>query len=367
MSFRWGWSCSFCPTLASYSEDSARQVNPLFPHEGANLASILQFYSPLTVKERITLSHTIAQAFWQLYASDLMQAVWTNENIWFMHEHKTDDEGEPVGDLPNELPLDAYVIFNFGDIPNAVEESRNSEHWKHPRPLPHKFPHVLALGVLLLEIGLGKPVGKQEIRSLSNRNHVVRVLSTVKKHLEELRLAEWNGFTLHQKYFISAIEYCKDYIELAHSQQPDQRTRVDSRSPSDILSGISKRKDMLYDNVIRPLAWLAHAFHENDHVTCAYSLRAPSLRRIQESKIAKKVVPSTLTKIIRSDSTWFETLREFNFRIHEFPFLNPKSPNPGCKIAILDTGYKSGMECFQEYEKTWLSQVARLYRRLSTF
>jgi hypothetical protein len=337
------------PNIGLVEREDPLPVEPLFPHEGTKLSSVLQSYHPLTVRDKITLAHTVAQAFWQLYASYLMQSVWTSENIWFMHEQNQDDQGDSVDVVPDKLPMNAYIVFNFGTVDHAVMESLETDpHSRAHQRLPHRFPHILALGVLLLEIGLGSPVGKLETRALFERQHVVRVASDATSSLKKLKEISWDGFALHKRFFTSVIEYCTTY-----------RHRINSEQQIVSETEISKRKELLYANVIRPLAWLARVFHEHDrNITCAYSSDVRYLSRREEPGNPDEKSKSKLAELFNSgDATrWFNILAQFNSHIYKLieaeakktqKAEEPQKAHPMFKIAILDTGYNSQMPFFK--------------------
>lgn len=100
--------------------------------------------------------------------------------------------------------------------------------------------------------------------------------------------------------------------------------------------------------------WFMHEHKTDDNVTCAYNLRAPYLRKLQELSNPKENVPSDLAEVVKSRGTWFNTLKTFNRHIHQLNHSEPQTPNPKSKIAILDTGYKSNMGCFKDYQDSGL-------------
>ncbi|KAL6786691.1 hypothetical protein J3E68DRAFT_420361 [Trichoderma sp. SZMC 28012] len=334
-------------------------VEPLLPHSGVDLSKVFQNYCELTVKDKITLAHTVAQAFWQLYASDMMPSVWTSKTIWFMHEDKRGDNGVPVPEILDVLSMSPYIVFNFGCDGKRFDES--PEWLGGRRPVPHQFPHILALGALLLDIGLGKYIGRADdcadYRNLQTRDDMVLALGSVKTGLQELENIQWDGFNLHKPYFTGAIKFCANYKDQdskrALKSSPVARENTVIASTSDNSLAVMKRKKALYENVIRPLAWLAGAFHENNsNVTCAYTLPTSYLQKRPLETSGPTV--STLGPgdwRFKECDQWRQTFWNFtaltNSLIESIDCERQQIP-PKFKIAILDTGYNAEMACFKE-------------------
>lgn len=365
---------------------SPGSIEPLFPHNGVNLLNVLQSCHPLTVKDKITLSHTVAQAFWQLYASDMMQSVWTNETIWFMHEHKRDENQDTLDEMADKLPIWPYINFNFECDKNEFIETPQ---WPDQRPLPHRFPHILALAALLLDIGLGRPVGTKIYRTLQNRDHVIRALSSVTSGLKQLEVMRWDGFTLHKPYFIQAIRFCANYSGQESNSELESPSTVQehtgSTNTSDTSLTITKRKEVLYDNVIRPLAWLAGAFHEDNK----NDLYTPYLRGHRIAASGSTTIAATPGSqgstvvaaapspggLSNDDNPWYQKFWDFAMSTQELigvttyepqqapptepqqvpptepqqaPPTKPQQAPPTFKVAVLDTGYNPEMACFKK-------------------
>lgn len=379
------------PGTGLVRRDDSSPVEPLLPDAGVNLSSVLQKYGPMTVRDKIVLAHTVAQAFWQLYASDLMRSAWTSESIWFMPEDNARDDDSPGEEIADALPMNAYVAFDFSPY-NPVQEWLDPISWRN-NSATHRFPHMLALGVLLLEIGLGRPVGTPEIKDLLGRGSVARLASKFKSGLKSFNDVTWDGFIIHKDCFTGVIEYCTTYKNWICSQQPAKAVSSGASrlaapvSDEDRLVAISRRKELLYKNVIRPLAWLAQAFYEDHkYVTCTYSLDPLYLPRRQEASGLREESLSELGRLLKSDNTssrWLTILEKFNVRTF---LLNQKNVGEmkaqegrghdtteiqaTFKVAILDTGYNPNMPFFQNPERrkqlAWNDFIPEAESRSST-
>lgn len=99
------------------------------------------------------LSFFLARSVWQFYSSDWMKNGWTKHAVHFMFEH---------------YPPHSKVIFiNEPFLVAQLENGRAEKSKPKGKPksdissemfIAHKYPKILTLGVMLLEIELGHPI-----------------------------------------------------------------------------------------------------------------------------------------------------------------------------------------------------------------
>lgn len=112
---------------------------------GISLAKILSSYH-LTARMRLVLAFIIAYSVWQYYDPEWMKTKWTSETIQFMRESNTPGTG---GKLFTWKP---YLSVRFDDEdPQCHEYNRIAE-------MVHDYPRIRALGIMLVEIGIGFPL-----------------------------------------------------------------------------------------------------------------------------------------------------------------------------------------------------------------
>lgn len=126
--------------LAGVDDDIAHK-------QGITLADILQ-RTELVTKKRLLLTYMLAKSFWQFYNSDWMSVRWTTETVQFFYERR----GEEDDDDPGVLDGSPYI-----SLPTAA----NTPSLLLAEHLPtefvvHRYPRLLALGILLLKIGRQK-------------------------------------------------------------------------------------------------------------------------------------------------------------------------------------------------------------------
>ncbi|KAJ4315280.1 hypothetical protein N0V84_008435 [Fusarium piperis] len=132
---------------------------------GRLLGEICESTNELTEKMKEVLSWLLVKAVWQYYSSPWMREPWDKESVHFLFERRRTDEGEElVGIFLNEPLLSVSIVPS----PRGTEVKNPGHHLtaagKKPgrpllfaRPL-HPIPKILALGIMLVEIQLGRPI-----------------------------------------------------------------------------------------------------------------------------------------------------------------------------------------------------------------
>lgn len=120
-----------------HEPDETDQV--LINKPSVSLAQVLHQHR-LSEKMKINLAYTLARSIWQYYDSDWMGSPWTCETIHFMLEGSH---------LSRQSCIDATkpsCTVHFQAGAERLPERYNI-------PVIHKYPRVLALGMLLIDIG----------------------------------------------------------------------------------------------------------------------------------------------------------------------------------------------------------------------
>jgi hypothetical protein len=193
------------------------------------------------------LAHAIARSYWQYYDSELMRTKWTSDTIWFMPE---DDNGKQKG----QLPLCAYLSFPFDVSDNIMPDII------YEGLLNHRCPRIFDIGILLLEVGLGRPFSRICGRDTDGQANLNHKLAT--DQLFELQTIEWDDFT-NKQYFDLTVDFClnsENFMPPSKQLKPvpgESKLSTERTAASDWRQGISTRKKTFYQNVVRPLEWLA--------------------------------------------------------------------------------------------------------------
>jgi hypothetical protein len=114
-----------------------------------SLSQVLELEKILS-KGRILLAYILAKSVWRYYASDFMRIRWSTESIHFMREYRLD----PDKDIDQEKIDPSSPFFAFQ--PMEIDRNESTEHCQTFSVL-HRYPRVLALGIMLVEICRKKP------------------------------------------------------------------------------------------------------------------------------------------------------------------------------------------------------------------
>jgi hypothetical protein len=240
------------------------------------------------------------------------------------------------------IPLRPFVAFPIGDqYMESLAEFYETDQYTH------RYPRILYLGIMLLEIGLGQAL------SLSHNSNLNPVAQTntarikAKMKLKELKNAKWDGFQW-RGYFVDVIECCLDSTNFkrdAHGHKRDERaTKRSSRA---------ERRDILYRKVVAPLSWLATVgFEEWEEVPLIHiqkiNQREPTFANNEESKSFWEEIRtqcSFLSKTPSGESNFLEDLQKIAKHIESC--RRAKKITKRIRVAILDSGCRTTLPFFQ--------------------
>ncbi|KAH8811300.1 S8 family peptidase [Xylogone sp. PMI_703] len=314
------------------------------PGDGIQLSSLLKF-SDLTVEHKINLAHAVARACWQFYSSDLMDVRWSSNDIWFM----------PVDSQPDSpVPLKAFVSFPL------IPYSRSPNEYLEMGDYTHRYPRILFLGIILLEIGFGKALGLEpfdpNVSKLSPVAHTNKAHAKAKMHLDEFKKAKWDSFS-YKNVFVEAVENClesrnfKETRRLIRKQHGRNQTACQDLNDAKIRV-LEERKDSLYRKVVAPLLWLA-----NVGFNPLTDVQFITMRRVEQHK-------STVAKDEDFGKFWCEmqtptfdggTASRIDGWVdrlnvicsHVFRCRRRTKTTTPIRVAILDTGCNKDLNFFQ--------------------
>ncbi|KAK2675041.1 Peptidase S8/S53 domain [Fusarium oxysporum f. sp. vasinfectum] len=280
----------------------------LCPGQGLPLSLVIQSYK-LTDKDKILLAHAIAHSFWQFYESDLMRNHWTSDDIWFMHE--MDHQQSPK----DQLALRVYIPLNFeGQKRNSEDEDKSM--------LTHPFPHILGLGLLLLQIGLARPIKSMAhlpLTSRLNRDH-----GAARQLLGELEKGQWARST-HRDIFARAVANCLDPRTFTTSTNDNPITDMDG-------GGIRRK---VYTEIVEPLSKLVNIAFKTDAKYVSYLARCKEVEN--HNKLHSQVASFHTGKTIVPEE-WLDNLKHISMHIVSLREEKPEHDFKPVKIAVLDTG-----------------------------
>jgi hypothetical protein len=321
-------------------EDSEYPVEPV---PSKSLQAVLQ-EEHLTSRDRIVIAYILARSVWQYYNTDWLNALWTTDNIHFMIEKREDD-------LPEALTLNPslpYFAFSNGGRPGfSISESVDCSVY-------HRFPRILALGVVLVELcrreARHHTFDNDTLERFINNNHAYNS-RTIKKD------ASWPSLDLdatYKAYFRDAVAVCFDWEKLervsGHMQDPAQ--------------GLHNRRSLLWEDVVLPLQRICRIMNLIDDTGALIHGSPHFLRRaylyktacLNEESNPTAVNPQsqrsvTLGSALEVDKPAHRWLNEITNSplartlLRHSLIYSPCSPKP-IRIAILDTGYDAKNDFF---------------------
>ncbi|KAI4690378.1 hypothetical protein J4E81_007531 [Alternaria sp. BMP 2799] len=341
------------------------------PHgEGKSLADLLNSdqYS-LTPKVKIMLSFAVARSFWEFYGSESTTTQWCSDNIWFMPREKANRKHTDA------LELKAFVGFPSGENFPGPNEFLDVDE------VTHTYPRILCLGIILLEIGLGKNLGLLPFTASNNledvRNGVNDAHSDAGCQREELKNEIWD--TCRNKFaFDDAISNCMNpnkFIESSKTREKRSRLSPDRyKNLSPHLKAIEDgkrakyhalamqdRREAIYKHVVSPLYWLATVGYDNgnndvfiepskqQHGKDHRPTFAPEeADRAELKRLSKQLQNPTFNSgaHVKEDAErWFEDIRAISSLVFRRRRMGTKLPP--LRIAILDTGCDTSLNCFR--------------------
>ncbi|KAL5586814.1 hypothetical protein FOBRF1_016684 [Fusarium oxysporum] len=288
----------------------------LCPGQGLPLSLVIQSYK-LTDKDKILLAHAIAHSFWQFYESDLMRNRWTSDDIWFMHE--MDHQQSPK----DQLALRVYMSLDFEKLQRTSEDGDKSM-------LTHPFPHILGLGLILLQIGLARPfksITHLPLTSRLNRDH-----GAARQLLGELEKAQWARST-HRDIFARAVANCLDPRTFATSNPKSKAAKpTDDPATADGEDGIRRK---VYTEIVEPLSKLVNIAFKTDAKYVSYLARCKEVET--HNKLHSQVASFHTGKTVVPEE-WLDNLKHISMHIMNLRDERPDHEFKPVSIVVLDTG-----------------------------
>jgi hypothetical protein len=317
------------------------------PGFGITLTTVLQQHT-LQLKDKIKLAHMTAQAFWQFYDTELLYRKWSSNCVLFMPE-----QHGGIRRVPNKPYVSVQFEVSDGDPDEYLSENS----------LVHRYPRILALAIMLIEIGLGRSLQLRHCNGLVAQ--VNADFDVASQGLNELKEAFWENFA-NKDVFIQAIVNCLT----SDNYKPVNNTASAVPSPARGQDGrvslqINQRRRTFYEKVVWPLQWLAEVGFRCDQ-SASYLAENPSVPRITGFMSAKNDLKEDIElpsiqfhggkKI--DPKRWLDDLKAINKAIYP-RLLKLAAEGKGVRVAILDTGYdpkaplladKAAARCFKGWK-----------------
>ncbi|KAK6603922.1 extracellular alkaline serine protease [Botrytis cinerea] len=280
---------------------------------GISLADILKNYH-LTARMKLTLAYILAQSVWQYYDSDWMKTTWTSKTIYFMKEGK----GNTSSKQGNLYAWKPYLSVRFGDANLESSEYSNID------GEIHHYPRVRALGIMLVEIGVGSPLhsSDQERQGQPPAAKINEDLLLATQYSKD----EWRWKDCDYPKYLSAVKHC---LDLGIFASAPCMSELGGKGDAE---GLKQRRNILYDKVIFPLEEVLQGTGWMEQLTTIGPLETP----IKNFKSPKKI----RTKSEKAAIKWLSRMQHLNEElVSRNPPMEPNNSPAPVRIAVLDTGY----------------------------
>lgn len=202
-----------------------------------SLSQVLEL-EKISTKGRILLAYILAKSVWRYYDSDFMRTKWTTETIHFMREYRLDPDKDE--DQEKIDPLSPFLAFlHIGNDQNELKERCQTF------SVLHRYPRILALGIMLVEICRKKP--KKAASELRSYEDQINTDFTI--YNEIARSTNWPSLGVRNE------EIRNRYRAVVQSCLDPKRFHI-SASMTTGQSDVDLRRDILYKNVVFPLEQL---------------------------------------------------------------------------------------------------------------
>lgn len=289
--------------LKKSSFEPRKQIVEHLP--GISLANILRLYH-LTAKMRVALAYILALSVWQYYDSDWMKTRWTSETIQFMKEcgSSTHEQGQLFAGKP-------YLSVRFSDEDCGSGEFSNAD------GEIHRYPRIRALGVMLVEIGIGSPLHRsdEERPGQSLAAKVNEDLLLAIQYSESPKL--WRD--CDYPHYLDAVKHCLNPRNFALAPC------IQGVGDEEEVNGLKQRRKILYDKVVFSLEELLQGTRWMEQLTTIGPLESPR-------KAAKKI----LSKSEKDARKWLRHMQSLNSELAQSILQSSLSTH--VRIAVLDTG-----------------------------
>lgn len=311
--------------------ESPKQILKHVP--GMPLARILGNYH-LTARMKLVLAYIIAYSVWQYYDSDWMKTKWTSETIQFMRESNTS------GDQGKLFTWKPYLSVHLNDADPECYEYDNVV------GMVHAYPRIRALGIMLVEIGLGFALPKDEQPSQPLAAKLNSELLKAFHYTKDEK--RWKDFDYPD--YMTAVRHCLE---------PDtfnEAPCVEGSSTREWKEGLKQRRNILYDKVVFPLEDLLQGTKWMEDFTKIAPLDTPlgatasPEHTLSPGVIEQRQTPAPKKQRTRSEkaaSKWMSRLECLNRELAQVaPAVGLREPTRRVRIAILDTGYHDNAPFF---------------------
>ncbi|KAM0345647.1 hypothetical protein ACHAPU_006301 [Fusarium lateritium] len=264
---------------------------------------------------KLVLAYIISRSFWQYYDSPWMNTKWTSDSLHFLPEPLSDEQQQADKGTGLYASRPYYVVC-------FEKEGDEFMEYCDSYSVIYRYPRLLALCMMLLEIGLGEPLPTQHCEALEGTLNANWNLA--KRLVDKPR--SWGDFDYPD--YRKVVSNCLNRTLFDEAGETEER---------DSEVSVITRKAVLYEAVVSPLEKLLKLlgyFEDLDNIEPMPSRVSPPILSL---------TPSSAIPIAAKDNhsaEWLNKLNAINSYIYNIPQkAGPNGSGRPIRIAILDTGY----------------------------
>ncbi|ETS74204.1 hypothetical protein PFICI_14070 [Pestalotiopsis fici W106-1] len=311
--------------------ESSPIMQHVLPGPSVSLKNILNTHR-LSNRMKLVLANIVAKSFYQYYDSPWMDSKWSSESIHFLPQSRIDG---------STTETDEKVFY--ASRPYFVVEFEGGK-----RPFPeycdsfsviYRYPRLLSLCTILMEIGRGKTFTWNHDESLecslnANWNIVKRLADSHRG---------WGDFDY--------ADYQKAILSCLNPQLSDKGTAENSQAESEI----DIRKTIIYNDIVLPLERLLKlGFSESTRKLDPIPIEA---RQLGVHEPAIQALPTFNPENIANfaqdreadqSARWLDQILKINSYINDVSRrCTHEGKRRATRVAVLDTGYDDEAVFFQ--------------------
>ncbi|KAJ6157218.1 hypothetical protein N7497_006103 [Penicillium chrysogenum] len=325
-------------------KNDPRQLEQIVEKEpGITLSQLLNRFS-LSIDMKGVLAYILAQSVWQFYESDWMNTRWNSDTIHFIPGIIQEDrEREAKNGIFAWKP---YFSVRFGEKdPDFGDRSppRSGE--------IHQFPRIRALGIMLVEIGIGRSLENitQEGSETAKKNMVWQI---AKKYCDSKK--PWPSLPLPN--YRTAVKHCLEPDNFTSSPRPKTMARIKKKNEQnenaddraeEYAETIKERRKVLFEKVVSPLEEIVRANGWITHLSALGPIEMPPTPQLSTQELEPTISRNgSMKSDLKQSNRWLSDIASFNDKVINRLVKQSHGRPPRIKIAVIDTGFEETVPFF---------------------
>ncbi|KAK4169925.1 hypothetical protein QBC43DRAFT_306849 [Cladorrhinum sp. PSN259] len=280
----------------------------------------------LASRKKLILAYILANSFWKFYGSDWMASRWTAESVHFFRRGQGNDEGDE--DSLSDSFLEESPYFSLTQTDNAPLLADYLETGGYL----HRYPRLLALGAILVEIGRQKRMkgaNRTKVSWFNSVEETNQCFYNIKRALDSARWPELDLQEEARKVYRTVVEDCSNPKIFQNLINPLER--------QDGLT-VDERRAIIYRKIVLPLRNLLEKF---EWVDKSGQVLDSNLREGPSSRGTATLLNTSDHQNTSRDKAelWLRKIQESEVTRSLCASFKQNRALGRIRVAVLDTGY----------------------------